>query len=67
MKHIWIRTEEKTGRRFSIEFRISLKHTFSNEEVEVTSNFGIFFGIALFTKKELRITISRDINNINID
>ena len=56
-----------TGRRFSIEFRITLKYTFGNDEIEVTHNFGIFFGIALFTKKEFRITISRDINHPETD
>lgn len=67
MKHVWIRTKKMTGRRFSIEFRITLKHTFGNDEIEYINNFGIFFGIALFTKKEFRITISRDINSPDTD
>jgi len=67
MKHVWIRVKEMTGRRFSIEFRITPKFTFGNDEIEVTHNFGIFFGIALFTKKEFRITISKDINHPDTD
>jgi len=68
MKHIWIRTETKATKRiFRIEFAITPKHTMKTDDFESTQFFGIFFGICLFSNKEFRITISRNINHPDTD